>query len=183
MTDATVRQSPPPDRIASVLGCGIAGNLVEGLAGSPRFKDRLIALMASRLGDIGNLHHEQARILAMHADELSDLSHRAGCTWHAGSIVRIIDGASRNLLVSLLGTNNYEAALAHIGLQPPDAAILTPEEIAGAVLVDGAACLAAWCELQPSAVAARLRLIGPLASPKTIHKAWGPQIISRLLVD
>src|SRR5262249_45494191 len=126
----------------------------------------------------------QAKILMMQPDEMIDLSNRAGCAWHGGAIIRFIDGASRRLLVSLLGERNYELALAYNGLQLPSIAYdLPPEDIAKAVPIDGAACLAAWCEVQPRAVAARLRLVRPLASPESTHETWGPQIISRLLAD
>jgi hypothetical protein len=184
MTDETLLLSVPPDRLASVLGYGVSADLLNRLVRSPRFRDRVVSLVASHLGDVGPLSREQTKILAMRPDELIDLSNRAGSVWHVGSIVRAIDGASRRLLVSLLGTKNYELALACIDLQPRGIALdLMPEDIAKVVPIDGAACLAAWCEGQSCAVSSRLRLARPVASPELIHETWGPQIIARLLAD
>jgi hypothetical protein len=160
--------------------------VVGRLAQSPRLQARMTELISLRLGDLNDLNREHAKVLAMAPDELTDLSIRAGVVWHAGVIARIIDGGSRRALVVLLGEKNYGLALACLCSQPPlpDSAFdRGPEDIAKAVSVDGAACLAAWCEYQPRAVSGRLRLIRPAASPEDAHETWGPQIVTRLLAD
>jgi hypothetical protein len=184
MTDEELLQSGHPGGIASMLGCGVSAPLVSWIAQSPRFRARMAGVVAARLNEVGSVSREQAKVLAMQPDELIDLANRAGSVWHAGSIVRIIDGPSRRLLVELLGETNHASALANAGLQPPGLAVdRRSEEIAKAVPVDGVACLAAWCEAQPMAVSTRLRLIRPAASPEHIHATWGPPIIARLLAD
>jgi hypothetical protein len=141
-------------------------------------------LISRRLGDVGALSREQARALAMQPDQLTDLASRAGVIWHAGAIARIIDAVSRRALVALLGEKTFELSMAFRSLQPPGGAPdRAPEDIAKAVAVDGAACLAAWCESQHQAVSGRLRLTRPAASPEPVHEMWGPQIIARLLAD
>jgi hypothetical protein len=184
MTYATSLLSVSSDRLASVLGYGVSANLLDQLIGTPRFRDRVVGLVELYLGDVGVLGREQMKILAMQPDDLIDLANRAGSVWHAGSIARAIDAESRRLLVSLLGTKNYDLALASINLQPPGLALdVVPEDVAKAVPIDGAACVAAWCERQASAVSTRLRLVRPVASPELSHETWGPQIIARLLAD
>ncbi|WP_407158261.1 hypothetical protein [Bradyrhizobium sp. STM 3557] len=184
MTDAALLQSASSDRLASVLGCGISSTLVDQLVHTPRFRDRLFGLVLRRLGEVGCLSREQAKMLAMQPDQLIELSRRAGSVWHAGSIIRIIDGASRRLLISLLGERNYALALVRAEARPPGVTVdLTPEDIAKAVAIDGAACLAEWCEQQPWAVCGRLRLKRPAAAPDSVHRTWGPQIIAHLLAD
>jgi hypothetical protein len=186
MTDVTLLQAAPHDRLGSVLGYGVSAALVGRLAQSPRLQARMTELISLRLGDLNDLNREHAKVLAMAPDELTDLSIRAGVVWHAGVIARIIDGVSRRALVVLLGEKNYGLALAGLCSQPPlpDSAFdRGPEDIAKAVSVDGAACLAAWCESQPRAVSGRLRLIRPAASPEDAHETWGPQIVTRLLAD
>ncbi len=184
MTDLSLLQAATHDRLASVLGCGVSAALVDRLVQSPRFRTRLTGLVSSRLGDIGAVSREQARVLAMRPDELTDLSIRAGVVWHAGAIVRIIDGVSRRSLVALLGDKNYELALACLSLQAQGITLERgPEDIAKAVPVDGAACLAAWCESQRREISGRLRLTRPVASAGPLHEAWGPQIVARLLAD
>jgi hypothetical protein len=182
--DAGLLKIAPAERLAAVLGFGVSNSLVNQLMDSSRFQSRLIGLIMSRLGDAPDLDPVQARALAMQQDELIDLSKRAGCVWHAGSIARTIEGASQRLLVAQLGEKNYNFALRYIGMQPPNVtSYLVSEDIPNAVLTDGTACLAAWCEVQPNAIAARLRLVRPVASPKAIHESWGPRIVSCLLVD
>lgn len=184
MTDVSLLETVPHDRLASLLACGVSAALAGQLAQSPRFRNRVAGLISSRLGDIGDLNREQARALAMQPRELTDLAFRAGVVWHAGVIVRVIDRVARELLIARLGERNYELAIACIGWQPrvalPDRA---PEDIAKAIPIDGAACLAAWCESQPRAVSGRLRLIRPSASPELAHETWGAQIVARLLAD
>jgi hypothetical protein len=186
VTDVTLLQAAPHDRLAFVLGYGVSAALVDRLAQLTRLQARMTELISSRLGDLGDLNREHAKVLAMAPDELMDLSIRAGVVWHAGVIARIIDGVSQRALVVLLGERNYGLALACLCSQPPlpdNTFDRGPKDIAKAVSVDGAACLAAWCESQPRAVSGRLRLIRPAASPEAAHETLGPQIITRLLAD
>jgi hypothetical protein len=184
VTDVALVRAASHERLASVLGYGVSADLVGRLAQSSRLRMRLTSLIASRMGKIGELDREQARILAMSPDQLTDLSMRAGAVWHAAAILRIVDGVSRRILVARLGEKNYQLGLAFRSLQPPGTTLdRAPGEIAQAVPADGAACLAAWCESQPPAVAGRLRLTRPAASPEPAHLTWGPPIIAGLLGD
>jgi hypothetical protein len=172
------------DKLASVLGCGVSTSLVERLMQIPRMQKRMDELISTRLGDVGELTSGQARVLAMSPGHLAALSVRAGAVWHGGAIVRLIDRASRQSLLELLGEKNYGLALACLDLQPDGITLdLAPEDIAKAVPVDGAACLAVWCDFQPRAVLRRLQLIRPAAKPEARHAIWGPQIVDRLLAD
>jgi hypothetical protein len=184
MGDAALFSAVAPDRLAAVLGCGVSAGLVGRLSQSPRVWQRAAEYISQRLGDVGTLSREQARALAMRPDELIDLANRAGAIWHRGAIARIIDARARRSLVEMLGEKNYALSMAHGGLEPPGtAAELAPEDIAAAIPADGAACLAVWCEAQHHAVAERLRLTRPVASPERAHEMWGQPIVIRLLAD
>jgi hypothetical protein len=184
MTDGSLLKTVSSDKLAAVLGHGVTAAMIDRLAQIPRLQARMTELIFARLGDVGELTLDQARALAMSSDELADLSARAGVIWYGGAIARIIEKASRQSLVELLGEENYGVALACIDLQPLGVALdLTPENIAKAVPIDGAACLAAWCESQGRAVSRRLQLTIPAAMPKPVHAIWGPRIIGRLLAD
>jgi hypothetical protein len=182
--DRCLLKTVPSDRLASILGCGVSVATMERLAQMPRLQARLTELISARLGDVSDLTPDQARALAMNPDELADLSARAGIIWYGGAIARIIDKASRQSLVALLGAAAYGLALACVDLQPPGIALdLTPENIAKAVPIDGAACLAAWCACQSHSVSRRLQLTIPAATSESVHAVWGPKIIGRLLGD
>jgi hypothetical protein len=182
--DHLLLKTAPSDRLAAVLACGVSAATMDRLAQISRLQARMIELISARLGDVGDLTPDQARALAMTPDELVDLSARAGIIWYGGAIARMIDKASRQSLVSLLGEAAYGLALACVDLRPPGIALdLTPENIAKAAPLDGAACLAAWCASQSHAVSRRLQLTIPAATPQSVHAAWGPKIIGRLLAD
>jgi hypothetical protein len=173
-----------PGRLATFLGHGITADLVDRLVRTPRLRVELAGLIASRLGALGPLDPMQARIMAMREQDVTDLAAKAGAVWHAGSIARIVDGAKRRVLVSLLGEEHYKLALAAATERPAAAALPdVPEIIAEAIANDGAACLAAWCAHQPPALRGRLDLIRPVALPGPAHMAAGPQIIARLLAS
>jgi hypothetical protein len=184
MIDPSFLGTIPSDRLANVLGCGVSAATMDRLAQLPRLQGRLIDLISARLGNVGVLTLGQARALAMNPNELTDLSARAGAIWYGGAIARIIDKTSRQSLVALLGEAAYGLALACVDLRPPGITLdLTSENIAKAVPVDGAACLAAWCAAQSDAVSRRLQLTMPVATLGSVHAAWGPKIIGRLLAD
>ncbi len=184
MSDVALLKATPNDRVAAFLGCGVSASLAAQLASSPRFQTRMAGLISSRFGELGVLSPEQAKVLAMQPNELIGLSNRVGVVWHAGAIVRIIDGVSRRAFEALLGKESYELALACVDLQPAGASHdRTPDDIAKAVPIDGAACLAAWCESQGRAISARLRLTRPDASPERVHEISGPRIVAKLLAD
>jgi hypothetical protein len=184
VTDRSLLKGVPSDRLAAVLGYGVSSAMIDRLAQIPRLQARMTELISARLGDVGDMTQDQARVLAMSSDELAVLSARAGVIWYGGAIARIIDKASRQSLVALLGEETYAVALACIDLQPPGITLgLTLENIAEAVPIDGAACLAAWCGSQRHSVSRRLQLTIPAATPDSIHTTWGPTIIGRLLAD
>lgn len=171
-----------PERTADLLGHGVSATLVEKLTGAPRLQGRLAALLVSRLGDLGRLDDRQVSVLAMTPDALRELAVRAGAVWNAGAVARIIDGATRRALTARLGDDAYGLALSGRRLAPPDGPVdLTFAAIADAAPIEGAACLAAWCDIQPSPIAARLTLVGPKAAPMAGHRTWGPAIIDWLL--
>jgi hypothetical protein len=172
----------PHDRIAAFLDHRISVELVERLAQVPRLRTRLADLMTSRLGTLGPLDLVQAKLLAMDQQEMAQLTMKAGVVWHAGSIAHIIDGNARSVIITSLGEEYYKLALATATKQPVTAPLAaSPEVIARAVGEDGAACLAAWCAHQPSAVRGRLDLMRPPALPGPVHIAAGPRIIEELL--
>lgn len=169
------------ERIAKGLGCGISASLVETLKAEPRFRGRLAELLASRLQKIESVNQAQAGMLAKRSEALADLAMKAGVIWHARALVRIIDGASRRRLVTQWGERTIDLALRHAQLSPklvPDH--MTAEAISDAAPGEGAACLAAWVNLQPAAVAVRLMLLAPEAQPLSKHMDFGPPIIDLL---
>ena len=171
----------PTAGIARGLGCGISASLVETLKAEPRFRGRLAELLASRLQKIESLDQVQAGMLAKRSEALADLTMKAGVIWHARALVRIIDGASRRRLVTRWGERTIDLALRHVHLSPklvPDH--MTADAISDAAPREGAACLAAWINLQPAAVAARLMLLVPEAQPLSKHTDFGPPIIELL---
>lgn len=179
MNDLGRLQAAPHDRVAALIGHGVSPGLVARLVRLPRIEAKLAALLTTRWGSLGPLDHGQSAVLAMGDDDLGALASRAGVVWHAGAIARVIDGASRQDLVERLGPGGYELAMAGLRLARPveTDAVASPDMIAA----DGSACLAAWCDAQPPAIADRLRLIRPAASPASVHHASGPAIVAWLL--
>lgn len=180
MNDLSRVRAAAPDRIADVLGHGVSPALIGRLVRLQRIEARLAALVAARWGPLGPLDPAQAAILAMDEDELVALASEAGAVWHAGAVARVIDGSSREALIGSLSAHGYDLALAGVHLASPsseDPGAVLPESIAA----DGAACLAAWCDAQPPAIAGRLRLVRPAASPKSVHAAAGPAIVAWLI--
>src|SRR5260370_42364931 len=98
VTDAPLVQAAHYERLESVLGCGVSATLVGRLAQSPRFRMRMTGLISSRLGEIGDLSREQARVLAMQPEELPALLIRAGVGWESCGIGRVTVVASRRTL-------------------------------------------------------------------------------------
>ena len=180
MNDLLRLRAAAPDRIADLVGHGISPALVGRLVRLPRLEARLAALIAAPWGPPGPLDPARSAVLAMGEAELVALAFRAGVVWHAGAIARVIEGPSRQDLVGRLGPDGYDLALAGLPLASPasqDPGAVSPASIAA----DGAACLAAWCDAQPPAIAGRLRLLRPAASPRTVHSASGPAIVAWLL--
>lgn len=180
MNDLLRLRAAPHDRVAALIGYGVSPALVARLVRLPRIEAKLAALLTTRWGPLGPLDPGRSAILAMGDDDLLALASRAGVVWHAGAIARVIDGPSRQELVDRLGPGDYDLALAGLHLarsvEAPAGAV-SPEAIAA----DGSACLAAWCDAQPPAIADRLRLIRPAASPAAVHHATGPAIVAWLL--
>lgn len=180
MNDLARLRAAAPDRIADLIGYGVSPALVGRLVRIPRIEAKLAALVAAQWGPLGPLEPGQSCILTMGADELVALAAQAGIVWHAEAIARVIDGPSRQGLIDRLGPDGYGLALAgrHLAKPSTDQPVeMSPDAIA----VEGSACLATWCDAQPPAIAGRLRLIRPAASPMPIHDAAGPAIVAWLL--
>jgi hypothetical protein len=73
-----------------------------------------------------------------------------------------------------------DAALRHCERAPAEPGDALPLD--EAVVADGAACLAAWIDLLPPGIAARLRLRVADVTPDARHRAQGPALI-RLLAN
>jgi hypothetical protein len=181
LSNPTLMQSVPHDRIAALLGHGVSATLVARLVSAPRLQIRLAAMISAQLGEIEGLDEDQASVLAMTPEAIADLSTRAGLVWHAGSVARVIDAVSRRALVAALGENNYVLALDGIAMAAPATLAPSPKTIEDAIRVDGPACLTAWCETQPPGIASRLALLLPPASTTSAHKAAGPAIVAWVL--
>jgi hypothetical protein len=168
----------PADRIAEALGCGIGAGLVERLMAEPRLRLRLVDIAAGHLGPTGALNQAQAAILGMARGALDALALRVGAAWHARLVARIIDAPTRRMLAARWGDDVIAFALHGLPFAPPDEPVdLAPETMVALAPAEGAACLAAWCAVQPPPVASRIALLRPAAACEPKHRSWGPAIV------
>lgn len=117
----------------------------------------------------------------MDRDALRALSLRAGAVRHARAVLRVIDGAALRDLVSAIGADARADALRWHSLDPeaPQAGDAMPlgERVGHA----GQRCLHGWCDLQPPAIGARVRLLLPDAPPGGMEAALGARIVETLM--
>ncbi len=147
-------------RLAAMVGHGMSAPLAERLLSSPRFAARLQSAMEARLGPLPQLDQAQARVLGMDEASLLLLVRQAGAIYNARSIAAIVDGPAVRQLINLISPELRVLALRALLFSQSDATT-SPEAIAASIPIAGAGCLAAWREVQPASVAARLALPVP----------------------
>ncbi len=135
------------------------GTECEALTSSLRIQERLLRLVAARLGLPGG--PTVAGSLAALADCPAALMHEAatlaGAAWHAGSVRQVLVAEDVEVLVQTIGARARSFALGN-----PALAVAPPERLVAAVLAAtimecAGVCLAAWlADLPPGPRAAAL---------------------------
>lgn len=173
-----------PERLAALLGHGLSADTVSRIQGSRRGRDALDRLLVGRFGELPALDPVQQHVAQLDRDGMTALSSDLGAIWHARAIASIVAGDLVRSLVDAIGADRRRLAFRARDTAPDvgDLATATPASLATAVPQDGMACLAAWCEMQPAAFAARLRLRFPDdPRPDQWHRTYGPAILLRLV--
>lgn len=178
--DAPRLRDASPAKLAALLD--IAPPLAERLRGCRRIAPRFTLLVAHRLGPLPSaLTATQDRLLRMDAQGLQALALRAGAVRHASGVLRVIDGAALRVLTSAIGPDARDAALRWPTLAadapPADDTAPLAERIGRA----GRHCLHEWCDLQPSAIGARVRLLLLGASSGSAEATLSVRIIEALV--
>ena len=183
----SLSRTAQPDQLTAALGHLIPVTLAARLQAADRFRTRLDAMLAERFGTVQSPDAVQERLLAMDAPALALLAAQAGAVWHAEAIARLVNGGAVRALVAAIGQDLRAVALRGRALAVNSDRALSsdelpqaPEAIAALIPHSGAACLAAWCKVQPIAVGARVRLRCVAATPGAVHRAQGPAIIAWL---
>ena len=182
MIDADRLVSAAPERLAPLFAPGVPAPLCGRLLGEPRFRDRLLALAADRLGTVSDVDAGGEALLALGPNDLRRFVMRVGAAWFGASVARMVDGESRRRLATRLDPDLLRYAIAARDAVPvPPEPLSDPDALADAIPRAGAAALAAWCAVQPQAVSRRLDLIRPAAEVAAVHLAMGPAVVGWVL--
>lgn len=178
--DAPRLRDASPARLAALLD--IALPLAERLRGCRRIASRFTLLAARRLGPLPNaLTTTQDRLLRMDVEALQALALRVGAVRHARGVLRVIDGAEMRALTSAIGPDARDAALRWPTLASDGPPANDPPPLAERIGRAGRHCLHEWCDLQPSAIGVRVRLLLPGASSGGAEAALSVRIIEALV--
>jgi len=177
--------TPPPARVAALLGHGVSEALASRLLASDRLAARVLGVVETRLGELPALDSTQARALAMDADAIAELRLRAGAVWCGNAIAAVVGGPAVRELNAAIGEGLRLLALRGRALAQP-VGIASPEAIAAALPGVGAGCLAAWCACQPAPLAARMAMRAPpgtwpAGQAEPAGEAGGAAIVAWLL--
>ncbi len=170
-----------PQRFAEWIGHGVSSGLAGRMLANRRLKLRCAELLERRLGSVAP-SVIQATALSLDGRGLTRLARQAGATWHAASIVRLIDGTAVRNLIAAIDQELRLFAIRNIALAPPISDEVPndalPQEIARA----GLRCLSAWCGEQPAAVGMRIALrLADHVPPEEPHRTFGPALVDSLL--
>jgi len=149
-------------RLADCFDGQLGVDLCARLKTSRRLKERLSALVCSRYGLARSPATETSdidRSIALRpAEQLNELTRRAGAIYWADSIANTILAADAAAVDSALGAALCAVALAHRDLSGPMRPLTPYDQLGLRVMEDGLRCLGAWCGTQPDGVGTRVRL-------------------------
>jgi hypothetical protein len=146
----------------------VAVEQIHALAAQPRFQSRLLTVLMTHfklhpLAQTPQPAEEDLPVLLMAPDVFRRLPRLCGAIWHAATLSREIRSEFVNQLRERLGNEVFALALANRQWAGAADLLRQPDELVAAIDHDGALCVAAWLQTQPSALRdwLRLRLFEP----------------------
>lgn len=173
-----------PERLAAFLGHAVSAALAARVQASPRGRAAFDRLLDHRFGTLPPLDPVQRHVAALDSAGWATLVLDLGAAWSARQIAGIVAGDHVRALVAAIGPERRSIALGALAHAPApdDERPVAPDALVAAMPGNGAACLIAWCELQPAALSARLRLRLPEGlRPDARHRAQGPALVAHLV--
>jgi len=133
------------------------------LQSASRFQSRLLQLLMGHfhlqpLAQLQSPLDQDLPVLLLSPDDFKRLPRLCGAIWHAATLSREIRSDAVNKLRSALGAEVFALALAHRSLAGAADLLRQPDDLLEAIDRDGASCVAAWLQTQPSALQHWLRL-------------------------
>ncbi|MHC8326696.1 type III secretion protein [Pseudomonas sp. LB1P83] len=146
----------------------VAIERIHALTTEPRFQSRLLKMLMTHfklhpLAQTPTPAEEDLPVLLMAPDVFRRLPRLCGAIWHAATLSREIRSEFVSQLRERLGDEVFALALANRQWAGATDSLRQPDELVAAIDQDGARCVAAWLQTQPSPLREwlRLRLLDP----------------------
>ncbi|NWA35992.1 type III secretion protein [Pseudomonas sp. C6002] len=141
--------------LGECFGEGLPVEVLQALHGQPRFRSRLVQLLAShyQLAPLAHLVTPPAAdlpVLLLSPAQFARLPRLCGAIWHGSTLSREIRREVVNELREGLGQEAFALALAHRQLGGAADLLREPAELIDAIDRDGLTCVAAWLQAQPA---------------------------------
>jgi len=163
----------------------VAAERVQILAAEPRFQSRLLAVLMAHfelqpLDQTPQPDEEDLPVLLIPPDIFKRLPRLCGAIWHAVPLSQEIRSTFVNQLRDRLGSEVFALALANRQWAGAADLLRQPDELVAAIDHDGALCVAAWLQTQPSSLRdwLRLRLSEPPVTDS--HSSMNAQIVKHV---
>ena len=165
-------------RLATCFDSGLRLELCARLREASRLQDRLSTLIIKHYALPAPIAPEAVneidrKVALLPTQRLADLIRRSGAIYWGNAIANVVLADEVRLLHERLGEALCAFARAKRALSGPAVAFAPLVAAPARVMEDGRHCLAAWCQSQPEAVAARVRLKFP-PSPDIDSAPPGP---------
>jgi hypothetical protein len=140
-------------------------SIVASIQAEQRFQSRLERLFQDHFGlpslaDVEQPLAQDLPIALLEPEHFASLALPCGVVLHARSFTQEIRASVLRSLKARFGEGLFALALANTRLSRTDRVITDIDELERAVWHDGEACVAAWLAVQPTSLAAWLRLKG-----------------------
>jgi hypothetical protein len=177
-----------PSRLSECLGGDLPEELCAQLAGNPRLKSRLSAIVAGQhalpplSGNVQCGDADRAIVLAT-AAALHQIALFAGAIYWAAAIANTVRASDVAALRDQIGEELSAFALKNRDLAGPEKSIGSFGDIADRIVESGWHCLAAWRDSLDPAIGARINLKLPSnafpSAPNLAYADLGPAIVRR----